>query len=432
MKSSEALRSAPTYFRSAVVRDKPKKVDREKNQINGYAVITRGEALGHGAWVDESFLSSLVDQADQVGKLKSRFTHPGLSSDAMGSFLGKTSALSIDGDVVRGTLSLSASAAKSPKGDLREYVLSLAEEDPDQFGASIVFTRDAEAEQAFQEEFSEDVDIDGTVSKSFKSPDPLNEKNLPHVRLNKIRAVDIVDEPAANPGGFFHDGEELAWRADEALKYLTGLSDEAPDQIVMGMDPSRIKTFFDKFLNRHGLSVVTSKKEVADMSATQNQPVKQPAFSAASLADLELRFGSNDPDFVLGCMRSSFSIEQAESKWAERQVEMLTAENKALTNTIAKLKEDNESLSKRLGIVEKRSETGFNFSSSEGRDEALAEETDDEEEYDEMLPEEQWAIDWKKSAKQRRDFNGSLEDYKAYRKHADAGRVTIIEREVKR
>lgn len=434
---SNALRTAPTYFRSNVIRKvKPKKVDRENNSINGFAVITKGEALGHGMWVDASFLKAIVEQSSELGTLKSRFTHPGLSSDAMGSFLGKVSNLSLDGEIVRGNLKLAESAAKSPKGDLREYVLTLAEEDPDEFGASIVFTRDVDAEQAFREEFTEELNIDGEIMSVFKSPDPDNKKNLSHARLKKIRAVDIVDEPAANPGGFFHDGEELAWRADIALKFLTGISLETPDEIIMGMDPSRIKTYFDKFLDRHGLIVVTSKKEDVDMSTTQNQPVNTPAFKAASLAELELRFGEDNPDFVLGCLRSSFSIEQAESKWSEHQAELLSAENKVLKGQLITMTSERDALSKRLGISEKRQETGFDFSPSEKTDHEKAleasQDEDDAEEYDEMLPEEQYAIDWKKSAKTRRDFGGDEKDYIAYRKHSDKGLVEILERPVQR
>ena len=44
----------------------------------------------------------------------------------------------VQGDKVIGDLHLSETTAKSPSGDLREYVESLAEEDPEAFGLSVV------------------------------------------------------------------------------------------------------------------------------------------------------------------------------------------------------------------------------------------------------------------------------------------------------
>jgi len=46
--------------------------------INGFSVVTKGEALGHGLFLDDDFIDSVVKEGNKGGKgLKVRFTHPG-------------------------------------------------------------------------------------------------------------------------------------------------------------------------------------------------------------------------------------------------------------------------------------------------------------------------------------------------------------------
>ena len=59
--------------------------------IRGTSVITIGEALGHDLWVDQTFLEQVAHAINETGDrgLKSRFTHPGVSGDALGTYLGR-------------------------------------------------------------------------------------------------------------------------------------------------------------------------------------------------------------------------------------------------------------------------------------------------------------------------------------------------------
>jgi hypothetical protein len=172
--------------------------------IRGYAMITRGEALGQDLWVDRKFLmqvagsleSQYVAATDEsIPSVKTRFSHPNFWSDGLGSFLGRTTSARLDGDTVRGDLHFAESAHSTPSGDLAGYVMDLADEDPAAFGASIFFDLDEDAGLAFIA-----ANLDGP---NFKSPDTDNSNNLPHARLKRLRASDIVDSPAANPDGLF-------------------------------------------------------------------------------------------------------------------------------------------------------------------------------------------------------------------------------------
>ena len=144
-------------FRADATRGLSGKVDREKNIIFGVAVASVGEAKGHGVLLD----TKTLDQIEALGNrskmgIKSRFGHPNMSSTALGTFLGRVKNFKREGNVVRGDLYLADSAFDTPNGDLGSYVLSLAIEDPDSFGTSIVF--DGELEEQLSEDGSKKKD----------------------------------------------------------------------------------------------------------------------------------------------------------------------------------------------------------------------------------------------------------------------------------
>lgn len=166
--------------------------------IRGVAVITTGVAVGHDLFIDKVFLQEVADAINAGGTkgVKSRFTHPSPSGDGLGHLLGRVKDARVVGDRVVGNLHLSKSSRNTPSGDLGGHILDLAEEDPDLFGSSIVFSRDEDAELAF---VTDNQDRRGR----FASPDRGNPQNFIHARLDELRAVDVVGEPAANPAGMF-------------------------------------------------------------------------------------------------------------------------------------------------------------------------------------------------------------------------------------
>ena len=190
--------------------------------ISGVSVITRGEALGHDLWIDHDFLSDVtagINSRNATG-LKARFTHPGLSSDGLGTFLGKLHDAQTVGDKVIADLHFKESATKSPDGDLAEYVMQLALDAPEDFGVSIVFEHNDDAQAQHTE--------DNQQNNRFISPDEDNRNNFEHARLDKLRAGDVVDQPAANPDGLFSGGQDIAAEAEELMAYTLGLTDAQP------------------------------------------------------------------------------------------------------------------------------------------------------------------------------------------------------------
>lgn len=250
-KPSEFFRTAPAI---GIKASEVSKIDREGGKykaglIPGFSVISKGEALGHDLWIDEVFLSQVADAINTLKTgSKSRFTHPGLSGDGLGKATGRVYNARVEGDRVFADLHLSNTAHKSPDGDLAGYLLDFAEEDPEAFGASISFRHDMEAEEEF-------VDENRDGEGRFVSPDPGNVHNFEHARLRKLRAVDFVDSPAANPSGLFHTGIfEVLEGGEAVLDFLFGVTDQPP-AAAMGIDPSRLKGFAARWAADRGFSV---------------------------------------------------------------------------------------------------------------------------------------------------------------------------------
>lgn len=312
------LRAAPA--RGVASSGSEPAIDREGGDegagiIRGIAVVTRGEALGHGIWLDKPFVSSVADAINkQSTGLKARFTHPGLSSDGMGKFLGRVKDGRMDGDIARGDLHFNKAAHSTPDGDLAEYVMSLAESDPAAFATSIVFEHDRGEEDRF---VAANKDEDG----KFTSPDPDNAKHYTHARLKRLWADDIVDEPAANPGGLFHRGQEIPQEADALLSYALGLTTERPELVSLEVDTDRVVGFVSRFLDLHGLSVVRKENRPMAENPINGAPVpEKPAvdLSAERLAALQGKYGS-DPAFVLEMFQAGRTMAEAETEWLKRE-----------------------------------------------------------------------------------------------------------------
>lgn len=200
----ETIKSEHELFRADIARGiekKEKGIDRDKGIIYGYAVMTKGAVKDSRGWeIDDITLDQLVKfgNKSKIG-IKSRFGHPNMSSTALGSFLGRAKKFRKEEGIVRADLYLDKTAYDTPNGDLATYVLDLAESDPDAFGSSIVF--DYELEYRIEKDGTPKIDPD------------TKEELPPLLRIKKLFASDIVDDPAANDGmfgTFFTDSVKLS------------------------------------------------------------------------------------------------------------------------------------------------------------------------------------------------------------------------------
>lgn len=128
---------------------RPVGVDKENRRLLGAIVAQEGnfKTPGRGAFDGTGLrLIAKLMRAEPKG-LKSRLSHATLSDDGVSRYLGRWSnpwidKIEVNGqelEAVRADFQLSDTAFDSnPNGDLGSYVLSLAEEDPEAIGASLV------------------------------------------------------------------------------------------------------------------------------------------------------------------------------------------------------------------------------------------------------------------------------------------------------
>lgn len=153
------------------------------------AIISAGEAKGHGVLVDERTLEQLTSLT--LGKtVPAYLTHYGANGDRLGTEIGMFSGFFRDGDKLRAQFSfLRSFMEQQPK--LHTTLVELAKDYPDQLGISIVaYTRAAWPLSDGSE-----------ISDEGMRPEmALNA--LPSMRVLQVKSADFVQQPAANVGLF--------------------------------------------------------------------------------------------------------------------------------------------------------------------------------------------------------------------------------------
>ncbi len=188
--------------------------------------------------------------------LKARFTHPNMSADGMGSYLGRWKNLRIDGDTLRGDLHIADAAFTSPQGDLGNYVMDLAESDPESFGVSLATKLD----QADLQQFS-----------SANDAKPKAERGMWPMRFAAIKAGDVVDDPAATRGGMFSLDADLRDLPAQATALLQTYFGDAEPEVVRG----RIEAFLNRYFSNQGAQAMPDSQKAEPVAAID--PAEQPA-----------------------------------------------------------------------------------------------------------------------------------------------------------
>jgi len=319
-----ALRAAPA---KGVVGE----VDRENGIIHGLAIVTMGEARGHGVHLDEEFVDETVKNVNkQKSGIKSRFGHPNMSSSAVGTYLGQVKNAWKDTSgkfpVARGDLHLSESSKKAPQGDLWEYVMSMAEEDPEAFGTSIVFDRgnvykrDDKGGKVYR------YNRDGSYNREYQKVE-----SKEYVEQKRLRGDDVVDEPAANPAGLFS--------ADQPAAVVTQFLDENPEIWTM-LQEDDVEEIFSAFKERYEFHRNQASEHETPATNTQEpkqmeEQEKKTATHEQTVAQLSSLKGAfpKDLEFAVDSFEKGLTVEQAKAAYCDK----LQTENDQLSAKVAEL-----------------------------------------------------------------------------------------------
>jgi hypothetical protein len=271
------LKAEPDWLR-AVVRTPPIGVDRERGIIYGRVLAEKGpfKSPGRGEFDDLS-LDLITELAKEHPKgLKARFTHPALSSDGLGKFLGRDRNIRRDGDKVRGDTYLDPTALQTPPDGggkpLGVYVMDLATSDPDALSSSLVLKTKQEYRQ----------DDDGNPLR-----DASGNELPPLWRPTKLHACDVVDT-----GDAVHSGFLSADLPDDAVRHVAEALDSQFRNCDRATVESRGRAFLSRYLDlRFGdddMGTETKPDGKPDTKPTEQRPTVTPGPSpelAAFLAE---------------------------------------------------------------------------------------------------------------------------------------------------
>ncbi len=120
------------------------RVDFENRIIRDVVLIESDrEASGHSLYVDQIMVDQVVSLGQAGGEIgfKAKFDHPSMCFSSMGSQLGRLKNFreGENGKAIA-DLHIGKFTEDAPGGDMGKWLLSVADEDPDQVGFSIVFS----------------------------------------------------------------------------------------------------------------------------------------------------------------------------------------------------------------------------------------------------------------------------------------------------
>ena len=247
-------------FRANPTVSAPGRVDKEKGIIYDVSVVTEGPALGHGVELEREFVENVVRLGNQAPKgTRSRFGHPGMSSEALGTYMGRYSnyrAIERSGKLrAIADFTVDPSTKTAPGGDRGAYVLDLAESDPEAFATSIVFKgwkykRDSAGNKVVKPKRPDYP----KGSAGYNARDSDDDKYIAlgsteYASIEALPFVDFVDQPAANPDGLFSN-DTFAGMAGKFLRdnpEINEMLQSNPKLLVALSKMEEFDSFFEGF-----------------------------------------------------------------------------------------------------------------------------------------------------------------------------------------
>lgn len=265
------------FIRAETLSAAPAKVDRANAVIYGKVIAELGpfKSPGRGEF-DMVALEKIVELGNaKATGLKSRFTHPDLSSDGLGKFLGRDRNFRLEGTKVKADSYLDKTSLEpSPNGGgkpLGIYVMDLAESDPGAFSSSLVL----ETEKEFR------LEPDGTKKKG-----PDGNALPPLWRPKSLHASDVVDTGDA-VNDFLSADIEVEGLPDVVVRRAAFLMDEQFSGQPRETVADRCHAFVDRYLSRRfGDPEMSTENKPAQTSTPDTAKLQADvATLAASLAE---------------------------------------------------------------------------------------------------------------------------------------------------
>ena len=199
-------------------------IDEVAGILKKVVVAQAGKVKSYFEQIDSVTLSQIAQLGNsKEAGVKARFGHPNMCSSSFGTYIGRFKNFQVEGEKVFGDLHLDDVCKESPSGNLFDYIVKMAKNNPDMFGASIAF-------------------VPGEPS--------LIDEEYPATRIDDLLATDLVDDPAATNSLFAVDSFSY-----QATRFL----DENPSIAwLIAKKPDTIIEFMLKYYSNNN----TMKKEL--------------------------------------------------------------------------------------------------------------------------------------------------------------------------
>ena len=182
-------------------------IDEGAGILKKVVVAETGKVKSYFEQIDSVTLSQIAQLGNsKEAGVKARFGHPNMCSSSFGTYIGRFKNFQVEGEKVFGDLHLDDVCKESPSGNLFDYIVKMAKNNPDMFGASIAFV---------------------------PSEPSLTDEEYPATRIDDLLATDLVDDPAATNSLFAVDSFSYqATRFLDENPSIAWLIAKKPDTII--------------------------------------------------------------------------------------------------------------------------------------------------------------------------------------------------------
>lgn len=234
-------------------------IDKDSGTMSAVSLISVGPALGHGLFVDETSLDTIMDQLEDT-RLPAYITHRGaLFDDRLTREIGMFDNFRLEGGRLLGDFQAFESFQED---DSRKFnrLFELAEKMPERFGLSIVFS----ASSAWSTDM-------GDVETTEKPEGALFD--FPSIRVEEVSSADFVDNPAANQRGLFSKidtklsnsmNKELSEKNESLEEANAALEEQNRQLSVEKMDAEAVSEGLEEGLKEHEDEMAALKAELAE------------------------------------------------------------------------------------------------------------------------------------------------------------------------
>ncbi|TSA28902.1 MAG: hypothetical protein D4R67_02990 [Bacteroidetes bacterium] len=227
-------------------------VDESLGILHRVVVAQSGKVKSYFEMIDTTTLAQIESLGNAREKgVKARFGHPNMCSSSFGTYIGRFRNFIMEGDSVCADLHLDEICKDSPSGNLYDYIIKMAKNNPDMFGASIAF-------------------VPGKPEAT--------DAEFPSTRIEELLATDLVDDPAATNSLFAVDA--FAYQATaflDANPAIVSLIASKPETIIEFMlkyysnNDIMKKEMFQRLRNLFNAGEVSSESVSAEVTELEKR-----------------------------------------------------------------------------------------------------------------------------------------------------------------